>query len=105
MLKAPTAGLAESHVLEGQRLMGDAGARRSDPVRKLSGLDDATAHERLDERVVLLGRQPLATVGVPLVPRQHPAVRADVVAGEIADGAMESLVREFQRERQSCPLD
>ena len=45
------------------------------------------------------------SVVLPFVPGQHLAVRADVVAGKIADGAMEPLVRKRQPERHAASLD
>src|SRR5262245_30409420 len=97
--------LVESDVLEVEWPAVDARARRRDPVRELSGLDDAARHQRLHEGIVLLGRKPAIAASMPLLPGQHRTGRTHVMAGEVPDGAMECLVRQREAEWQPRPCD
>src|SRR5262245_6577064 len=84
--------LVESHVLEVERPRIDSRTRRRNPVRELAGVDHAARHQRLHECIVLLGRKPSVATRVPLLLAHHVPVGADVMAGEVPDGAMECLV-------------
>jgi len=66
---------------------------------------DAAAHQRSHEGVVLLRGQPFATLGVPRFLGQHPPVGADMLTGEVADRTVESFVRQRQPERQAGALN
>src|SRR6185503_565059 len=97
--------LVESDELEVEWPPVDSGAWRRDPVRELGGLDDAACHQRLNEGIVLLRRKPPVATGVPRVLAHHFTARADVVTGEVSDGAMECLVGQREAERQAGPGD
>src|SRR5581483_4175650 len=97
--------LIEADVLEVDRLAVDALLRRRNPVGELPALGHAARHQRLHVGVVLRARQPVMPPAVPFGFGQHVAVDADVMAGEFADLAVESLVREPQPERNARLLD
>src|SRR6266404_4206969 len=88
----------EANVFKVQRLIIHPARRGSNPIRKLTELDDAAAHERLDEGMVLGSRQPLGFTLLPGFLAQDFSFGADKVSREIADFAMEALVRQGQTE-------
>src|SRR6266850_5213474 len=88
----------EANVFKVQRLIIHTARRGSNPIRKLTELDDTAAHERLDEGMVLGSRQPLGFTLLPGFLAQDFSFGADKVSGEIADFAMEALVRQGQTE-------
>src|SRR6266850_2505370 len=88
----------EANVFKVQRLIIHPARRGSNPIRKLTELDDTAAHERLDEGMVLGSRQPLGFTLLPGFLAQDFSFGADKVSREIADFAMEALVRQGQTE-------
>src|SRR5882762_3391793 len=94
----------ETDVLEIHGLAVDASGRRRDPARELARLGDP-AHQRSDKSTVLLARQPLAHVGLPLGFRQHASVGRHAHSGEGAYLAVECLVRNPQSECYARLLD
>src|ERR1700704_2666439 len=88
----------EANVFKVQRLIIHPARRGSNPIRKLPKLDDAAAHERLHEGMVLGSRQPLGFTFLPGLLAQDFSFGADKVSREIADLAMEALVRQGQTE-------
>src|SRR5882762_7371805 len=95
----------EANVFKVQRLIINPARRGSNPIRKLTELNDTAAHERLHEGMVLGSRQPL---GLPFLPgflAQDFSFGADKVSREIADFAMEALVRQGQTEWNAGIVD
>src|SRR5271166_1225839 len=92
------------HVLEVAGLAVDADARRGDPARVFAGLV-AGLHQRVDEGHVGVVRQPRAALRLPLVLGEDLARRADALAGELADFAIEALVRLGELEGDPRLLD
>src|SRR6267142_7246788 len=82
----------EANVFKVQRLIIHPARRGSNQIRKPTGLDDAAAHERLDEGMVVGGRQPLGFSFLPGFLALAFSFGADEVSREIADFAMEALV-------------
>src|SRR5271168_903236 len=87
-------GLIESHVLEIQWLAVDPAYRRRDPIGEFPGFDHAPRHQRLHELVILRTGHPFILIVFPGFFRQNFAIGADEMPGEIADRAVESLVRQ-----------
>ena len=87
----------EANVFKVQRLIINPARRGSNPIRKLAGLNDTAAHERLHEGMVPGSRQPLGLSFLPGFPAQDFSFGADEVSREIADFPMETLVRQGLR--------
>ena len=88
----------EANVFEIEGLLVDATNGRRDPIGEFTGLDDASSHEGLDESAVCVIGQPAVAAIVPGFLGEHFPVGADVMAGEIANGAVETLVGEGEEE-------
>src|SRR6266446_6495546 len=88
----------EANVFKVQRLIIHPPRRGSNPIRKLTELDDTAAHERLHEGMVLGSRQPLGFTLLPGFLAQNFSFGADKVSREIADFAVKALVRQGQTE-------
>src|SRR6267378_4560132 len=95
----------EANVFKVQRLIIHPARRGSNPIRKLTELDDTAAHERLDEGMVLGSRQPLGFSFLPGFIAQDFSFGADKVSREIADFAMEALVRQGQTKGNTGIVD
>src|SRR6266850_2469863 len=95
----------EANVFKVQRLIIHPPRRGSNPIRKLSDLDDAAAHERLHEGMILGSRQPLGFTFLPGFLAQNFSFGADKVSREIADFAMEALVGQGQTEGNTGIVD
>src|SRR6267142_1910060 len=95
----------EANVFKVQRLIIHPARRRSNPIRKLSELDDAAAHERLHKGMVLGSRHPLGFTLLPEFFAQDFSFGADKVSREIADFAMKSRVRQGQTEWDAGIVD
>src|SRR5687768_10458920 len=67
---------SQLHVLPLEGLVVDALERRRDPAGDLAGLHDLL-HERLDERAVLFGGEPLGGALVPLGVADEVALRIE----------------------------
>src|SRR6267142_5716802 len=88
----------EANVCKVQRLIIHPARRGSNPIRKLTGFNDTAAHKRLHEGMVLGSWQPLGLSFLPGFLAQNFSLGADKVSREIADFAMEALVRQGQPE-------
>src|SRR6267143_5889177 len=95
----------EANVFKVQRLIIHPARRGSNPIRKFTGLDDPAAHKRLHEGMVLGSRQPLGFAFLPGFLAQDFSFGADKVSREIADFAMEALVRQVQTEGNTGIVD
>src|SRR6267142_3657459 len=95
----------EANVFKVQRLIIHPTRRGSNPIRKLTELDDTAAHERLHEGMILGSRQPLGFTFLPGFLAQNFSFGADKVSREIADFTMEALVRQGQTERNTGIVD
>src|SRR5829696_10522951 len=81
--------LLQPHVLELERLALDAGGGRGDPVGDLARLGDGV-HEALDVLAVGARGQPPVLTRLELLGRNQAAADVEVVAGELADVAVEA---------------
>src|SRR5690349_2385738 len=98
LLYPPMVGSVEPHVFEVRRLIVDAADGWGDPVGELARLDHRRAHQRGDVGAVLVGRQPLVRIGLPVLGAHHRAVGGDVDLVEGADAAVEGAVWQLQLE-------
>src|ERR1700733_13629815 len=92
------------HIFEIARLTVDADAGRGDPARVFARLV-ARLHQRNDEGHVVFVGQPVAALRVPLIFGEDFAGRADALALELADPAIEALVRLDELEIDSGLFD
>src|SRR5260370_34305206 len=93
----------EADVLEINRKTFDPPDWRRDPVGEFAGLDHAP-HQGFDEGMIGGAGEPRVLLAVPGGFRQHFAVAAGVVAGEIPELAVEAQVGQGGSELESEAL-
>jgi hypothetical protein len=95
----------ETDVFEVERLSIDATDGWRDPVCRFAGFDYPASHERLHEGFIRGTRQPGGLVSFPCFFGQDFAFGANVPSAEVADGPVESLMRQPEAEGNSGLLN